>query len=123
MASEPQSKQSPTPLSTEHKKTALSAEYKKELRAIGHKLKPVVIVAGGGLSDGVLTEINRALNDHELIKVKISVGDRKLKQETIQELCKHTQAELIQTIGNIVLILRKVKKPNPQLSNLQRFKK
>lgn len=113
MASEPQSKQSPS----------LGADEKKRLRTIGHALKPVVMVAGGGLSDGVLAEIDRALNDHELIKVKFAVGDRELKKQLIQQLCEHNRATLIQTIGNIVLILRKAKKPDPQLSNLQRTKK
>ena len=49
----------------------------KQLRAIGHKLKPVVTVAGNGLSDNVLQEIQRALADHELIKIKVSDGDRR----------------------------------------------
>jgi len=102
---------------------SLSAEDKKHMRTIGHTLKPVVMVAGAGLSDGVLAEIDRALNDHELIKVKLSVGDRELKKQLIQQLCEQSNALLIQTIGNIVLILRKVKKPNPQLSNLHRLKK
>jgi len=113
MASEPQSKQSPS----------LSTDEKKQLRTIGHSLKPVVMVAGAGLSEGVLAEIDRALHDHELIKVKLSVGDRELKKQLIQQLCEQSRATIIQTIGNIVLILRKTKKPNPQLSNLQRNKK
>lgn len=101
----------------------LTNERKKELRAIGHALKPVVTVASGGLSEGVLAELSRALDDHELIKVKIAVGDRALKQQAIAELCEKCQAELVQTIGNVALILRPAKKPNPQLSNLKRIKK
>ena len=46
----------------------------KQLRAIGHKLKPVVTIAGNGLSEGVITELDRALQDHELIKIKLAVG-------------------------------------------------
>jgi RNA-binding protein len=82
-----------------------------------------VTVASAGLSDGVLAEISRALDDHELIKVKISLGDRAAKQQVISELCEKSQAELVQTIGNVALILRPAKKPNPQLSNLKRIKK
>ena len=101
----------------------LTNERKKELRSIGHALKPVVTVASAGLSESVLAEISRALDDHELIKVKIAVGDRTLKQQVIATLCEKSQAELIQTIGNIALILRVAKKQNPQLSNLKRAKK
>ena len=32
----------------------------KQMRSIGHKLKPVVTVAGKGLSEGVRMEIERA---------------------------------------------------------------
>ena len=98
----------------------LTNEEKKHFRAIGHKLEPVVTIAGNGLSDAVLAELNRALDDHELIKVRFSVGDRSLKQQLIDEVCEKSGATLIQTIGHIALILKKVKKPKPHLSNLQR---
>ena len=49
---------------------AISAEQKKAMRSIGHNLNPVVTIAGNGLSENVLEELNRALDDHELIKVK-----------------------------------------------------
>ncbi|MDB3856137.1 YhbY family RNA-binding protein [Halieaceae bacterium] len=91
----------------------------KQLRAIGHKLKPVVTVAGNGVSESVLEEINRALNDHELIKVKINV-EREYRQLLSDSICQSTSAELIQSVGGIVLILRRTEKPNPRLSNLIR---
>ncbi|MEX2132302.1 MAG: YhbY family RNA-binding protein, partial [Pseudohongiellaceae bacterium] len=43
----------------------------KQLRAIGHKLKPIITVAQKGLSENILAEIDRALTAHELIKVKL----------------------------------------------------
>ena len=48
----------------------------KRMRAIGHKLKPVVIIAGKGLTDGVIAEIDRALTDHELIKIQFRLAER-----------------------------------------------
>jgi len=45
----------------------LTQERKKALKAIGHKLNPVVTVAGNGLTENVILEIDRALEDHELI--------------------------------------------------------
>ena len=91
----------------------------KQLRAIGHKLKPVVTVAGNGVSESVFEEINRALNDRELIKVKINV-ERESRQLLSDNICQSTSAELIRSIGGIVLILRRTEKPNPRLSNLIR---
>jgi RNA-binding protein len=94
----------------------------KHLRRIGHQLKPVVTIASKGLSENVLTETQRALDDHELIKVKVVTGNRQMRQLLIEELCEATGAELIQAIGNVALILRRNKKANPLLSNLERFK-
>lgn len=99
---------------------ALSNEQKKAYRSIGHNLNPVVTVAGQGLSAGVMDELNRALSDHELIKIKVSVGDRDLRNEVIAELLQSTGAELVQQIGNMALLLRRNPKAKPSLSNLSR---
>ncbi len=99
---------------------ALSNEQKKAYRSIGHTLNPVVIIAGQGLSAGVMEETNRALDDHELIKVKVSVGDRDVRDAVIAELLQSTGAELVQRIGNMALILRRNPKAKPSLSNLAR---
>ncbi|MEM9256595.1 MAG: YhbY family RNA-binding protein [Pseudomonadota bacterium] len=97
-----------------------AAHTTKQLRAIGHKLKPVVTVAGNGLSDGVCAEIDQALNRHELIKVKLAVGSREARQSVTVELAERAGAEIIQQIGNVVLILRRCESPDPKLSNLIR---
>lgn len=101
---------------------ALSSEQKKAYKRIGHHLKPIVMVSDQGASEGVMAELDRALNDHELIKIRLSVADRETKQALIDELCKASGAELVQVIGKMAILLRRAKKPNPQLSNLVRFK-
>ena len=98
----------------------LSNDEKKHLRRLGHNLNPVVTVASNGLSESVLAEIDRALNDHELIKVKLAVGNSEAKRQVVEAISEQLSAEIVQTIGHIVLLLRKAKKPNPKLSNLLR---
>lgn len=92
----------------------------RQYRAIAHKLNPVVRVGGNGLSPGVLLEVNRALNDHELIKIKIAVGDRAARDELISELCASVSAGLVQRIGNTATLLRRNPESDPRKSNLQR---
>ena len=46
---------------------SLSPEQRREYRGIAHNLKPVIIVGDKGLSEGLQEELERALNDHELI--------------------------------------------------------
>ena len=98
----------------------LSNDDKKHLRRLGHNLKPVATVASKGLSESVLAEIDRALNDHELIKVKLAVGGSDAKRQATEIICEKLSANVVQSIGHIVLLLRKAKKPNAKLSNLLR---
>jgi RNA-binding protein len=97
-----------------------SSADKKYFRSLGHQLKPVVTIAGNGLTETVLAELDRALNDHELIKVKLAVGDREAKKSAIEDICLQSNAQLIQSIGHMILLFRKAEKPNPKLSNLLR---
>lgn len=99
----------------------MSKRDTKQLRAIGHKLKPVVTVAGKGLSETVRLEIERALTDHELIKIKLVVGERADRSAISEDICDSTGAELIQSMGNIILLLRRSAQPDPRLSNLLRY--
>lgn len=101
---------------------ALSSEQKKAFKRIGHHLKPVVMVSENGITEGVLAELNRALDDHELIKIRVSAGDRETKQELIAEICAATKAELVQVIGKMAILLRRNKTANANLSNLVRYK-
>ncbi|MBK1873878.1 MULTISPECIES: ribosome assembly RNA-binding protein YhbY [Marinobacter] len=101
---------------------SLSAEQRREYRAIAHNLKPVIIVGDKGLSENLQEELERALNDHELIKIKVASQDREARQEAITALCEASGAELVQTIGKIAVLLRRAKKPNPKLSNLLRLR-
>ena len=101
---------------------SLAPEQRREYRAIAHNLKPVIIVGDKGLSEGLQEELERALNDHELIKIKVASQDREARQEAITALCESSGAELVQTIGKIAVILRRAKQPNPKLSNLLRHK-
>ena len=93
----------------------------KELRGIGHHLNPVVIVVGSGLTPTVIEEVARALDDHELIKIKIPAGSSDERKECANALAEATESEVIHHIGHMVLLLRKNPEPNPKLSNLARF--
>ncbi len=84
----------------------LKASQKKNLRGQAHHLKPLVTVADKGLSDSVVAEIKRALNDHELIKVKLR-GDRELRKQWAQGITELCDAELITTIGQVACYYRR----------------
>ena len=100
---------------------SLSIQERKRLRRIGHALNPVVMLGNNGLSESVIEEAQRALNDHELIKVKVLGEDREARAAMIESLAETTKAQVVQKIGKVVLLFKKAAKPNPNLSNLVRF--
>ena len=96
----------------------ISNQQKKHFRAIGHNLRPVVTISHKGLTDSIGNEIDRALNDHELIKIKINTRVRENRKEITSQICQQHDAECIQSIGYISLIYRPSKNADPKLSNL-----
>ncbi len=84
----------------------MNSVRKKQFKAQAHTLKPVIIVGQAGLTESVLKEIEITLDTHELIKIKIRAerDDRKVIQE---QIVAETKAELIQSIGQIIVIYRK----------------
>ncbi|WP_110669324.1 YhbY family RNA-binding protein [Salinicola halophilus] len=99
---------------------SLSPAQKKAYRSIGHHLQPIVTVSENGLSEGALQELERALRDHELVKVKLAFAERDERQAMIQELTTATGAELVQSLGKVPLLYRHNPRANPKLSNIAR---
>ena len=81
----------------------------KRLRAEGHrlKLKPIVIIGQKGLSENLHQEIETALAHHELIKLRIPASDKPGKRALCQLLCERHRAQLVNHIGNIIVIYRR----------------
>ena len=91
---------------------------RKRFKTIGHSLKPVIIISHKGLSANISNEIDRALSDHELIKIKILTAKRADRDDISKEICRHHNAEYIQGIGHVILIYRPSKNTSARLSNL-----
>lgn len=89
--------------------SVLSPAQQRELRARAHHLKPVVTVAGNGLSEAVLAEIDRSLQAHELLKIKLQGVEREQQPALLEELCTRLDAAAVQHIGNILVVWRKRK--------------
>ncbi|HFD81605.1 MAG TPA: ribosome assembly RNA-binding protein YhbY [Gammaproteobacteria bacterium] len=96
----------------------LTEQQKKRLRGLGHKLKPVILVGAGGLSDSLLEEFDRSLEHHELMKVRVNTGDRNERDAMLQALCRRSGAELVQRVGNIGLLFLR-KKKDSKFANLR----
>jgi RNA-binding protein len=90
---------------------AMTPEKRRQLRARAHALDPVVMVGQSGVSAGVLREIERALKNHELIKVRVAGADRAGRERMLEEICTAASADPVQHIGRMLVIFRE----NPDL--------
>jgi len=79
----------------------------KQLKALAHKLKPIVTVGQHGMKESINDELAIAIDFHQLVKVKISVGDRDERDSLIGQFTKTHKAELVQKIGNIAVLYRR----------------
>lgn len=86
---------------------ALTERQRKHLRRLGHALHPVVLVGGRGLTSNVVAELARALDDHELVKVRARVGSRENRDGVFAMLAGATGAEIVHRIGTVALFYRK----------------
>lgn len=86
---------------------ALSNAQKRYLRGLAHDLKPVILVGAKGVSDGLISELQLALEHHELVKVKIAAEDRETRDSWIVELAEKSDAALVTRIGNVAVLYRR----------------
>ncbi|MEW5680910.1 MAG: ribosome assembly RNA-binding protein YhbY [Pseudomonadota bacterium] len=85
---------------------SLTNKQKQFLKAKAHDLKPVILLGSNGLTEGVVAEIDNALNFHELIKVKVPTEDREQKVLIMDAIVRETKAEQVQVIGKVLVLFR-----------------
>lgn len=88
---------------------SLTPKERQQLKAKAHSLHPIVMIGNKGLTAAVKKEIDLALEDHELIKIRLSITDRNEKKAAVTDICESLQAESVQLIGNISVLYRKKK--------------
>jgi RNA-binding protein len=86
---------------------ALSEKQRRHLRGLAHPLKPVVAIGQHGLTDSVAAETDRALSDHELIKVRVAGMERTSRDAALEQLAKRTRSELVTRIGHVAVLYRR----------------
>ena len=91
---------------------SLTNTQRRYLRGLCHHLHPVILLGSKGATEAVAEELRRALAHHELVKIKLSGGDRGERRRQIAALVEATGAELVQEIGHTAsLFLRNEDEP------------
>jgi RNA-binding protein len=94
------------PAATKGAPPELTERQRRHLKGLAHSLKPIVRLGNAGLTEAVALETERALHDHELIKVKAPGGDREGRDALFAALASITRSALVQRIGNVAVLYR-----------------
>ena len=86
----------------------LTSAQKKYLRGLAHSLEPIVLIGKKGFSTELCEAITKALNDHELIKVKFN-DFKEDKKELSCLLEQNTDSNLVGLVGNIAILYKEQK--------------
>ncbi|MGN6729392.1 MAG: ribosome assembly RNA-binding protein YhbY [Rhodanobacteraceae bacterium] len=86
---------------------SLTSSQRRYLRGLAHPLKPVLLLGGKGVTPSVLAELEHALDDHELIKIKLVGEDREERSSSLTQLLDASGAENVQTIGHVAVLYRR----------------
>lgn len=87
----------------------LSGKQKRFLRAEAHHLNPIFQVGKSGVNDNMIKQISDALEARELIKISVLQNCEEDKEVVAEQLVKGTEAELVQIIGNIIVLYKRSK--------------
>ncbi|EKN64390.1 hypothetical protein BABA_23425 [Neobacillus bataviensis LMG 21833] len=84
----------------------LTGKQKRFLRAKAHHLDPIFQVGKGGVNENMIKQIADALEARELFKISVLQNCEEDKTEVAEHLAKGTGAEIVQIIGNIIVLYK-----------------
>lgn len=92
----------------------LRGKQKRYLRSEAHHLKPIFQIGKDELSEVWLDEVLKALDKRELLKVNILQNSLVEVEEVKEFIENNSDAQVIQTIGNVLVLFKKSDKAENQ---------
>lgn len=83
----------------------MNSTDRKKLRGLAHHLDPIVYVGQKGLTEELVAALEKALADHELVKVKF-VDNKDERNAIATEMATKTESALAGVIGNIAIFYK-----------------
>lgn len=84
----------------------LSGKEKRALRSEGNQLKTELWIGKEGVVEGTYLALGNSFNTKELVKIKLQDSCPLDKNEVAELLCRRSGAELVQVLGNTLLLFR-----------------
>ena len=89
----------------------MTSKFRAQLRSQAQAISPVVMVGHEGITEGVVSALDAALTDHELVKVRFQ-DFKEMVRDLSTELAGKTRSTLVSTTGFTAVFYRK----NPEKS-------
>ncbi|MFW6022136.1 MAG: ribosome assembly RNA-binding protein YhbY [Halanaerobiaceae bacterium] len=85
----------------------LTGKRRSFLRGKANRLNPIVHVGKDGINQGLIDQLDEALEDHELVKGRVLNNALEDVRNVANELAESCDAEVVQVIGNVFVIFRR----------------
>lgn len=94
---------------TSPKKRSLmpSGKLRRSLRAHGHALSPIVQVGKAGVTAAVVKQVEQALADHELVKLRVDADSPDDRFAAADQLAAQPGVNVVQILGRAILIYKR----------------
>jgi RNA-binding protein len=96
-----------SPTSAKKRSLMPSGKLRQALRGHGHHLSPIVQIGKGGLSPSVIKQVEQALADHELVKLRVDADSPADRFAVADELAALPGVNVVQIVGGVVLIYKR----------------
>lgn len=93
----------------------LTGKQKRLLRSKAHHLNPIFQVGKGGVNENMIKQVGEALEARELLKVSVLQNCEVDRDTVAQRLSEGAKADVVQIIGNIIVLYRESKE-NKQIN-------
>ena len=87
----------------------LTGKERSYLKGLAHNMDPLIQLGKDGINEGFLNQIDKLLEDHELVKIKVLQNAPVEVDEIVDEILEKTGAEFVQKIGKKLTIYRESK--------------
>jgi RNA-binding protein len=85
----------------------LTEKQRRHLKGLAHPLKPVILMGNAGLTEAVIAATAQALDDHELLKVRLPGMDRQQRDAALAQLAERTGSLMVTRIGHVAVLYRR----------------
>lgn len=86
---------------------SLTGKQRRQLRSLAHHLSPVVQIGNRGITDELVSAVDQALADHELIKVRIAEAAPVERKEAGSALADRVDAHDVGVVGRVLILYRR----------------